>query len=127
MGVVTRAGDGAAVNIGVGMGATFTGSWDTEGVFDGVPGFGGSDGWRALGAPIGRACGTDKTGGEGPSDFVASDLGSTDPVIAGGTLAVAAAAARCLAIFSRRCLFSKIRSSSSLIFFAKSLTSPGLW
>lgn len=142
MGSATGAGTGTTVDAGAETGAEatpadvvagavsgLTGSCDEDASFEGEVGLGGNDGWRREFPKLVMGRGAAKAPAIVSSGFVdASDL-----LVALGTCGrcgVTDFAAACLilasAIFSIIFLRLLILASSSLIFFTKSLTSPGL-
>jgi len=124
-GVATRTGTGAGANVGAtaGVGAAFL--VDSSGAatcFDGVPGFGGSDGCsgelldKGFGAGILLVLASGREVEESGLDGAGSEITMTGVLGVGAGLADAIAAALDCAIFSSLCRFILIFMSSSLIF-----------
>ena len=116
-GVATRTGTGA------GVGAAFlVGSSGAATCFDGVPGFGGSDGCsgelldKGFGAGILLVLASGREVEESGLDGAGSEITMTGVLGVGTGLADAIAAALDCAIFSSLCRFILIFISSSLIF-----------
>lgn len=126
VGVAAGGGTGAGATLVV-VGATLEGSCNS---FDGEPGLGGRDGCRGeLFSPVeGRgAAKVDGVGsGRGPGlSTLAIELTSGVTTMvggAGGAFTAAAALALAFSLLFRSTIFA----SSILLFFTKSLTSPGL-
>jgi len=127
----STAGAGAIASAGRGLGVAFLrGSCDEDASFDGEPGLGGREGWMGelptptTGRGAARVPGEVSARGVKPSGL----LGAGSKTVMDG-VAFAASEARALAraeIFSNLCFLCAIRTSSNLIFFTKSLTSPAL-
>ena len=139
--VIVRAGAGVAAGTGAGgggagvvIGAILGGSCDKDTGFDGEPGLGGREGCRGeLISPVGgrgavKVDGVGSGRDTGLSTLVTELTSGVTTMVGGGGRGFAAAA---LALASAEILSSlfcrsAIFPSSSLIFFTKSLTSPGL-
>ena len=118
-------GTGATLVI---VGAGLGGSCDKDGGFEGEPGLGGRDGCKGeLPSPVeGRDAAKVDGVGSGRDARLSTLATSGVTTMVGGGFAAANLALASAAVLSSLFFRSAIFPSSNLIFFTKSLTSPGL-